>query len=75
MNNLNKKIFDVNSQILSMLFMYFFKELGMEMDPSSFWQFSSIAINNIPTARPEPCKVPTKSDPLSDLYFAFIRLA
>ena len=44
--------------------MYFFKGLGIEIEPSLFWLFSSIPIINLPTAKPEPFKVPIKSDQL-----------
>ena len=71
MINFNKKILDVNDQILSTLFMYFFKGLGIEIDPSSFWLFSSIAINNLPTAKPEPFNVPIKSKFFSRFIFCF----
>ena len=48
--------------------MYFFNAFGTLIDPSSFWLFSNKAIINLPTAKPDPLSVPTKSLPLSDLY-------
>jgi len=49
-------------------FMYFRSASGMTIEPSACWQFSRIAINVRPMARPEPLSVCTKP-----VFFSAVR--